>query len=68
MSKMHFIAIAKAIAAIHSRYARALAAQALANACEGFNPRFNRDRFIEACNVEETEEQKPSQRATVLAD
>ena len=53
MSRKHFIALASAIAAIENKKARRAAAEKIAAACRQFNPRFNLDRFLRACGVEQ---------------
>jgi hypothetical protein len=52
MSKKHFRALADAIACIDNSEERARAARAVADVCAGFNGRFDRGRFLRACNVE----------------
>lgn len=51
MTKEHFIALAKAIAAIEDERSRMDAAIAVMNACALFNSNFDRERFLSACNV-----------------
>lgn len=53
MSRKHFCAIAGAIREIGDNAARRIAALALADCLRGTNPRFDRGRFLYACNVEE---------------
>jgi len=53
MSKKHFVAIAEAIREIADNRARRIAARALADCLRGTNPRFDRGRFLYACNVKE---------------
>ena len=53
MSRKHFCAIAVAIRDIRDNAARRLAALALADCLRGTNPRFDRGRFLYACNVKE---------------
>lgn len=52
MSRKHFTAIARAIAQIPHPEARKLACEALARVCATMNPRFKRERFLTACNVD----------------
>lgn len=51
MTKKHFEALAAAIAAIDDERSRKDAAIAVMNACASFNSRFDRARFLIACNV-----------------
>lgn len=51
MTKKHFIALAAEIAAIQNVEARQLAAEAVARVAGRFNPNFNLDRFMTACNA-----------------
>jgi hypothetical protein len=51
MTKKHFIALARRIAAINDASARLHAAQAVADVAALDNPRFDRARFMAACGV-----------------
>ena len=51
MSKKHFEALAKHIRLIMDKHARLNAAVAVAAACTEANPRFDSQRFFEACEV-----------------
>lgn len=51
MTKKHFKALAREIAEIEDMTARKIAALAVARACAQFNPAFNRDLFLIACEV-----------------
>ena len=51
MTRKHFIALAQEIALIPGALARYDAAKAVATACKGINPAFNKDRFFVACGV-----------------
>ena len=51
MSKKHFVALAAEIAAIQPTEARQLAAEAVARVAARFNPAFDLDRFMSACNA-----------------
>ena len=53
MSRKHFIALAAAVAAIADSANRRNVAELLAAVCASANPRFNRQRFYNACNVVE---------------
>jgi hypothetical protein len=50
MSKKHFVALAQSIARITDTNAREQAAKAVSAACKQFNPLFDEQCFIEACN------------------
>lgn len=52
MTQRHFIALAARIARITDPKARKIAAEAVADVCGDFNPRFDRWRFLAACNVD----------------
>ena len=51
MSKKHFELLAKYISGIIDPTIRLNAAVAVASACREANPRFDTNRFFEACNV-----------------
>ena len=51
MTRKHFEALAAEIAKIEDKAAREQAAVAVVNACEKFNPNFDRTRFYATCNV-----------------
>lgn len=51
MTKKHFEALARAIAAIDDEKSRRDAAIAVMNACALFNPQFDAGRFLVACGV-----------------
>ncbi|MDI3304627.1 MAG: hypothetical protein QJR04_25095 [Burkholderia multivorans] len=51
MTKKHFEALAREIAAIENEYARHAAALAVMRACMQFNPNFDCARFLSACKV-----------------
>lgn len=51
MSRKHFIALAKRIAAIKNASARREAAYAVADVAASVNDRFDHARFLRACNV-----------------
>ena len=51
MTRKHFILLAQEIALITGPLARLDAAKAVANACKGINPAFDRERFYVACGV-----------------
>lgn len=51
MTKKHFIAFAQEISRNENPEHRFAAAQAVANVAEQFNPRFDRQRFLIACNL-----------------
>jgi len=53
MSRKHFIAIAAEIATIQDDTARRVAALAMCAVCKAQNSRFDRARFLRACNVSE---------------
>lgn len=52
MSKKHFKAIAEVIREIDSREQRQATGYALADLFEGYNTRFDYDKFIKACDAE----------------
>jgi len=52
MTKKHFEALARSIAAIEDPKSRKDAAIAVMNACALFNQNFDAGRFLAACNVE----------------
>jgi len=52
MSRKHFTALAEAIRAISDPAERRRAAALIADVCQSANPRFDRQRFYAACNVE----------------
>jgi len=52
MSKKHFESLAKYIRVIMDPHARLQAAVAVANACSESNPRFDTQRFFDACGVQ----------------
>lgn len=51
MTKKHFIELAKAINAIADAHARLQAASAVAGVASKLNPRFDTQRFFQACGV-----------------
>jgi hypothetical protein len=51
MSKKHFESLAKYIRAIMDPHARLQAACAVASSCAEMNPRFDTQKFFEACGV-----------------
>ena len=51
MSKKHFESLAKYVRAIMDPHARLQAAAAVASACAESNPRFDTQRFFDACGV-----------------
>jgi hypothetical protein len=51
MSRKHYQALAQEIKLIQDQAARQSAFQAVATACELFNPRFDRRIFAVACGV-----------------
>jgi hypothetical protein len=51
MSRKHFQALADEISKIEDKWARAAAFNAVAAACESFNPLFDRVIFQRACGV-----------------
>lgn len=51
MTKQHFIALAAEIAAIHDISQRLAAAYAVANVAKRFNPRFQAEKFMQACDL-----------------
>jgi hypothetical protein len=51
MSRKHFQALAAAVATISDPNNRRTVAELLASVCAASNPRFNRQRFMEACGV-----------------
>ncbi len=51
MTRKHFNALAAAIRRITDAHARRVAAEAVAEICHQFNPRFDRERFFRACGV-----------------
>ena len=51
MSRKHFISLAAEIASIPNMEARLLAAIAVCRAAEAHNDRFDRARFLTACEV-----------------
>ena len=51
MSKKHFESLAKYVRAIMDPHARFQAAAAVASACAESNPRFDTQRFFDACGV-----------------
>lgn len=51
MTRKHFQAFADAIKAISDTKERATVAEFVANVCADQNPRFNRSRFMAACEV-----------------
>lgn len=56
MSRKHFQAIADSISEITDETARYAAAQALADCLRSFNSRFDRFRFLRACNAVDTDD------------
>ena len=56
MSRKHFQAIADSISDIGDETARYVAAQALADVLGRFNSRFDRFRFLRACNAVDTDD------------
>jgi hypothetical protein len=61
MSKKHFEALARALAKIRPANGEKITweevIRAVANVCIEFNPRFNMDRFLDAC-LEKKQEKK----------
>ena len=51
MSRKHFIALARAVAAIADPVNRRQVAELLADVCAAANSRFDRQRFYSACGV-----------------
>lgn len=51
MTKKHFVELAKAISAIMDQHARLQAASAVAGVASKLNPRFDAQRFFQACGV-----------------
>ena len=51
MSRKHFESLAKYIRGIMDSHARLQAAVAVASACAEANPRFNTQKFFDACGV-----------------
>lgn len=51
MSRKHFEALAKYISGIMDSHARLQAAIAVASACAEANPRFDTQKFFNACGV-----------------
>ena len=51
MSKKHFESLAKYVRAIMDPHARLQAACAVASSCAEMNPRFDTQKFFEACGV-----------------
>jgi hypothetical protein len=51
MSKKHFESLAKYVRAIMDPHARLQAACAVASACAEANPRFDTQKFFDACGV-----------------
>jgi hypothetical protein len=51
MSRKHFESLAKYVRAIMDPQARLQAATAVASACAEANPRFNIQKFFDACGV-----------------
>jgi len=51
MSRQHYQALASQIALIQDQASREAAFRAVAQACELFNPRFDRRIFAAACQV-----------------
>jgi hypothetical protein len=51
MSRKHFEALAKYIRGIMDSHARLQAAVAVASACAEANPRFDTEKFFNACGV-----------------
>lgn len=54
MTKKHFITLAQEISNIQDRHARNLAADAVARAARQFNPRFNNQKWFDACRYAAT--------------
>lgn len=53
MTKRHFIRLAEEIANIEDRELAWQVAKIFARMCREFNPRFNREKFMAACGLEE---------------
>lgn len=51
MSRKHFVQLAAAVASIVDPVNRRQIAEMLAAVCAASNPRFNRQKFYEACGV-----------------
>ena len=51
MSRKHFESLAKYVRAIMDPHARLQAACAVASSCAEMNPRFDTQKFFEACGV-----------------
>lgn len=51
MTKKHFVAAANIVSEIRDRDERTVVARNFADFFVQFNDRFNRDKFLEACNV-----------------
>lgn len=51
MTKQHFIALAAEIARIQDMSQRLAAAYAVANVAKQFNPRFQAEKFMVACDL-----------------
>ena len=51
MSKKHFESLAKYVRAIMDPHARLQAACAVASSCAEMNPKFDTQKFFEACGV-----------------
>ena len=51
MSRKHFESLAKYISSIMDSHARLQAAVAVASACKEANPRFDTEKFFNACGV-----------------
>ena len=58
MTKHNFVAFAKAIKDIPDTYWRVGTAKLVADVCQADNDRFDRDRFLRACNAVEITERK----------
>lgn len=52
MSRKHFVAVAKVIAAITDKTERRRTAEELATVFAGLNSEFRRSTFLDACGVE----------------
>lgn len=52
MSKKHFVALAKSLRELPNDGTRKLAALRTAEVCKASNPRFDLDRFLAACGVD----------------
>lgn len=52
MTKKHFELVAEIISSIENRSARVTAASKAIKLFEKENPRFNKDLFLDACNLE----------------